>query len=40
MAPAGSDTLFSEKVWRLSTAGAYRPIATMGEVSELSDKPG
>lgn len=35
MAPAGSDTLFSEKVWRLSTAGAYRPIATMGEVSEL-----
>ena len=27
MAPAGSDTLFSEKVWRLSTAGAYRPVS-------------
>lgn len=35
MAPAGSDTLFAEKVWRLTTSCAYRPNSGMGEVSEL-----
>lgn len=35
MAPAGSDTLFAEKVWRLTTSCAYRPNNGMGEVSEL-----
>ncbi|KNY10442.1 hypothetical protein AKG08_12090 [Achromobacter piechaudii] len=35
MAPAGSEALFSEKILRLSTACAYRPGTSMGEVSEL-----
>lgn len=35
MAPAGCEALFSEKIWRLPTACAYRPGLAMGEVSEL-----
>jgi len=35
MAPPGSESLFSEKILRLSTACAYRPAAGMGDVSEL-----
>ncbi|NEV65427.1 glycosyltransferase, partial [Thiorhodococcus minor] len=36
MAPAGSEHLFAEQVWRLSApAGVYRPRAGMGEVSAL-----
>ncbi len=35
MAPPGSETLFSERILRLSTACAYRPNVSMGHVSEL-----
>ncbi len=35
MAPAGSEALFSEKIWRLKTCCAYRPDTAMGEVSAL-----
>ena len=35
-APAGSESLFSEKLWRLETPGyAYRPAEGMGPVSSL-----